>query len=61
LQLSSAEILENTRKLAPKVGARADEIARLRRLAADLVLDLEAAGVFRMPMPAAWGGPLPLP
>ena len=55
--LDSAEIVENTRKLAPKVAARADEIARLRRLPADLVAELKAAGVFRMPMPAAWGGP----
>jgi alkylation response protein AidB-like acyl-CoA dehydrogenase len=57
LPLGSAEILENTRKLAPKVAARADEIAKLRCLPLDLVADLKAAGVFRMPMPAAWGGP----
>jgi alkylation response protein AidB-like acyl-CoA dehydrogenase len=55
--LGSAEILENTRKLAPKVAARADEIAQLRRLPLDLVTELKTAGVFRMPMPAAWGGP----
>ena len=35
--LGSAEILENTRKLAPKVAARAEEIAKLRRLPLDLV------------------------
>ena len=57
MALGSAEILENTRKLAPKVAARADEIAKLRRLPLDLVAELKAAGVFRMPMPAAWGGP----
>jgi alkylation response protein AidB-like acyl-CoA dehydrogenase len=55
--LDSAQILENARKLAPKVAARAEEIARLRRLPAELVADLKSAGVFRMPMPAAWGGP----
>jgi alkylation response protein AidB-like acyl-CoA dehydrogenase len=55
--LDSAQIVENARKLAPKVAARAEEIARLRRLPADLVADLKSAGVFRMPMPAAWGGP----
>jgi alkylation response protein AidB-like acyl-CoA dehydrogenase len=55
--LESPEILENARKLAPKVAARAEEIARLRRLPADLVADVKRAGVFRMPMPAAWGGP----
>ena len=57
MMLSAAEIVERARKLAPQVAARADEIAKLRRLPADLVADLKAAGVFRMPMPAAWGGP----
>jgi len=55
--LSSDEILERVRKLAPQVAARADETAKLRRLPADLVGDLKDAGTFRMPMPAAWGGP----
>lgn len=57
MTLGADEILERTRKLAPQVAARADEIAKLRRLPADLVAELKAAGVFRMPMPAAWGGP----
>jgi hypothetical protein len=43
MPLDSAEILENTRKLAPKVAARAEEIAKLRRLPLDLVAGLEAA------------------
>jgi alkylation response protein AidB-like acyl-CoA dehydrogenase len=55
--LDAAQIVENTRKLAPKIAARAEEIARLRRLPADLVAELKSAGAFRMPMPAAWGGP----
>jgi alkylation response protein AidB-like acyl-CoA dehydrogenase len=55
--LNGDEILARARKLAPQVAARADEIAKLRRLPADLVAELKAAGVFRMPMPAAWGGP----
>jgi alkylation response protein AidB-like acyl-CoA dehydrogenase len=55
--LDSAEIVENARKLAPQVAARAEEIARLRRLPADLVAELKRAGMFRLPMPAAWGGP----
>jgi alkylation response protein AidB-like acyl-CoA dehydrogenase len=55
--LDAARILENARKPAPKVAARAEEIARLRRLPADLVAGLEGAGVFPMPLPAAWGGP----
>lgn len=57
MRLSSEEIVEGARKLAPQVAARADESARLRRLPAELVAALKAAGVFRMPMPAAWGGP----
>jgi alkylation response protein AidB-like acyl-CoA dehydrogenase len=57
MAVDGAAILENTRKLAPEVAARADEIAQLRRLPLDLVAKLKAAGVFRMPMPAAWGGP----
>src|SRR5262245_31558363 len=55
--LGPDEILENARKLAPRLASRADEIAKLRRLPRDLVAALKAAGVFRMPMPAAWGGP----
>jgi len=57
MHLSSEAILSNARKLAPQVAARAEEIAKLRRLPADLVDELKRAGVFRMPMPAAWGGP----
>jgi alkylation response protein AidB-like acyl-CoA dehydrogenase len=57
MSLSSDEILERVRRLAPQVAARADETAKLRRLPADLVSDLKDAGAFRMPMPAAWGGP----
>ena len=57
MRLGSAEIIQFARKLVPQVAARANEIAALRRLPADLVADLKAAGVFRMPMPAAWGGP----
>jgi alkylation response protein AidB-like acyl-CoA dehydrogenase len=57
MSLSSAEIVERARKLAPHVAARSHEIERLRRLPPDLVAELKTAGVFRMPMPAAWGGP----
>jgi alkylation response protein AidB-like acyl-CoA dehydrogenase len=49
--------IDAARALAPEVSARADEIARARRLPADLVAQLKRAGVFRMPMPRAWGGP----
>src|SRR3954465_13632760 len=56
-ELSSVDILENVSALAPEVQSRGDEIAALRRLPADLVLKLKAAGTFRMAMPEAWGGP----
>jgi alkylation response protein AidB-like acyl-CoA dehydrogenase len=55
--LDAVQILEATRKLAPEVAERANEIAAARRLPLDLVAKLKRAGVFRMPMPAAWGGP----
>ena len=55
--LDGPEILERARALAPAIARRGDEIAGLRRLPADLVAELKAAGVFRMPMPAVWGGP----
>jgi alkylation response protein AidB-like acyl-CoA dehydrogenase len=54
---SAAEIISATRALQPEILARGDEIASLRRLPADVVTKLKAAGVFRMAMPKAWGGP----
>jgi alkylation response protein AidB-like acyl-CoA dehydrogenase len=57
LDASSDAILEAARALVPEVAAGAGEIAAGRRLPADLVAKLRAAGVFRMPMPRAWGGP----
>jgi indole-3-acetate monooxygenase len=54
---SSDAIVAAARALAPTVQARAEEIATQRRLPLDLVADLKRAGVFRMPMPRAWGGP----
>ena len=56
-ELSSVDILANVRALTPEIQSRGDEIATLRRLPADLVLKLKAAGAFRMAMPKAWGGP----
>ena len=55
--LDSRAILAGARQLAPDIERRADEIAAMRRLPADLVAQLKAAGIFRMSMPAAWGGP----
>lgn len=55
--MDANDLLEATRALLPGIEARADEIAALRRLPKDLVDALRSAGVFRMPMPRAWGGP----
>jgi alkylation response protein AidB-like acyl-CoA dehydrogenase len=55
--LSSADIIGAVRALAPEIESRGDEIAALRRLPADLVTKLKAAGAFRMAMPRVWGGP----
>jgi alkylation response protein AidB-like acyl-CoA dehydrogenase len=55
--LDGAAILAGARALAPEVRASADAIAAQRRLPAELVAKLRGAGVFRMPMPRAWGGP----
>jgi alkylation response protein AidB-like acyl-CoA dehydrogenase len=56
-RLAAADIITAVRALAPEIQARGDEIAALRRLPLDLVTKLKAAGVFRMAMPKAWGGP----
>jgi alkylation response protein AidB-like acyl-CoA dehydrogenase len=55
--LDATAILAAARALAPEVAASADAIAQQRRLPADLVAKLRGAGVFRMPMPRARGGP----
>lgn len=49
-------LLENARDLAPKVAARAAEAEAARRLPADLAHDLALAGLFRMTVPAEFGG-----
>jgi alkylation response protein AidB-like acyl-CoA dehydrogenase len=53
----AASILAAARALAPAIASRTEAIAAARRLPDDLVGDLRRAGVFRMPMPRAWGGP----
>ena len=55
--LTAAHILANARSLAPTIAARSAEIEGLRRLPADLVADLRAAGMFRMGRARAKGGP----
>ena len=51
------EILEAARTLAPQIRAAAQEIEQGRRLPLSLVQAMKDAGIFRMPMPRAWGGP----
>ena len=56
--LTGAEILANARALAGRIrdqdlAARYDE---LRRLPADIVEEVRAAGIMRMAMPRSWGG-----
>jgi alkylation response protein AidB-like acyl-CoA dehydrogenase len=55
--LDPATILSNARALAPGIRADSDAIERDRRLPEGLVDRLTAAGVFRIAMPRAWGGP----
>ena len=45
------------RELGPKIRAAANEIEQARRLPLHIVREMQRAGVFRMPMPRAWGGP----
>ena len=56
-QLDSATILANARALTPTIRGLADEIEANRRLPETLIEALTKAGVFRIAMPAAWGGP----
>ena len=55
--LTAAQILANARALAPAIAERSQEIEALRRLPADLVAELRAAGFFRMGRSRAKGGP----
>jgi indole-3-acetate monooxygenase len=49
--------LDAARELSPKIRAAAHEIEQGRRLPPHLVQEMQRAGVFRMAMPRAWGGP----
>ncbi len=55
--LTAEQILANARAMAPAIAARSQEIEALRRLPADLVAELRAAGFFRMGRSRAKGGP----
>src|SRR6185437_14819185 len=55
--MTSEEILANVRALVPEIQSRTGETAKLRRLPADLVAKLRAAGVFQIMFPRSWGGP----
>jgi len=54
---SAEQILASARAMAPAIAARSQEIEALRRLPADLVAELRAAGFFRMGRSRAKGGP----
>ncbi|MFJ3901308.1 acyl-CoA dehydrogenase family protein [Streptomyces sp. NPDC090025] len=52
-----AEILARARAVAPLLRERSEEIARNRRLPADVVELVRGTGVFRIGMRKEWGGP----
>src|ERR1700693_5744709 len=54
---SGIRTLDAARELGPKIHTAADEIEQGRRLPMHLVRDMQRAGMFRMAMPRAWGGP----
>ena len=49
--------LDAARELAPKIRAATSEIEQGRRLPMHLVREMQRAGMFRLAMPQAWGGP----
>jgi alkylation response protein AidB-like acyl-CoA dehydrogenase len=57
VELDGAEILARARALAPEIRAAADRVEAERRIPDDLLARLVGAGVFRIAMPRAWGGP----
>ncbi|MFC5154471.1 acyl-CoA dehydrogenase family protein [Streptomyces amakusaensis] len=55
--IDAAEILSRARAAAGILRGRSEDIDRKRQLPDDVVALLRSTGVFRMAMPAAWGGP----
>lgn len=49
--------LEAAMALAPRIRDAAEEIEQGRRIPAQIVQAMKEAGIFRMAMPRAWGGP----
>lgn len=52
----AAKVLHAVHDLAPAIAARSAEIEEARRLPADLLDQLKAAGCFRMFLPRSHGG-----
>ncbi|WP_433297009.1 acyl-CoA dehydrogenase family protein [Pseudonocardia sp. CA-142604] len=55
--LDGATILANAVRIGPLLREHAAEVEAARRLTGPVVNALRSAGVFRMAMPATWGGP----
>src|SRR5262249_49196064 len=55
--LDNEAIMARVKEIDPILRAHADEAERDRRLSTAVVDALRWSGVFRMAMPAAWGGP----
>jgi indole-3-acetate monooxygenase len=55
--LDGVAILANAKGIAPLLRAHAAEVEAARRLTEPVVDALRSSGVFRMAMPAMWGGP----
>ncbi|GAA1239786.1 acyl-CoA dehydrogenase family protein [Pseudonocardia alaniniphila] len=55
--LDGATILANADRIGPLLREHAAEVEAARRLTEPVVNALRSTGVFRMAMPAAWGGP----
>jgi indole-3-acetate monooxygenase len=55
--ITGTSIMTTARALGPQIRGASEWIERERRLPDALVRSLQSAGVFRMPMPAALGGP----
>jgi alkylation response protein AidB-like acyl-CoA dehydrogenase len=55
--LDGPAILNRVNEIDSTIREHADEAVRARRLNTPVVEAMRTAGVFRMAMPAAWGGP----